>query len=476
MTTLRPLANAACCVFGLPLMVLSAPLAAQTGGLASPVVDSGQDQCYDTQGRSGCPKAGSPLAGQDAAYHGHQAHYQDNGDGTITDLVTGLMWEKGFHRTSWAQAPAQATAQNTGGHNDWRVPTIKELYSLIDFRGRTGTMGPPQAGSFGSSQTRVPSDAKPYIDLSVFSFEYPTESRFIDAQYLSATAYLGRVMNGQAAFFGVNFADGRIKGYPQSGDRGHREWYARYVRGNPTYGHNNFKDQEDGTILDRASGLSWTKGDSGDPAFAQALGNAKYADGRLDWPEALSFCENLTHGGQSDWRLPNAKELQSIVDYGRAPDVTDSAALDPIFSITAIRDPAGKRDWPYVWTSTSHLDGRTPGSYAVYIAFGRAGGYMGQMGQMGGPQMGPGSRPPPPGFGGHPGPGRRPLNGGPQDMGPMAITSTEGKTLMDVHGAGAQRSSPKSGDEASLPKGHGPQGDILRIYNYARCVRGGLKS
>jgi len=42
---------------------------------------------------------------------------------------------------------------------------------------------------------------------------------------------------------------------------------------------------------------------------------------------------------------------------------------------------------------------------------------------------------------------------------------------IDVHGAGAQRSDPKSGDPADWPTGHGPQGDAIRIYNYARLVR-----
>jgi len=44
-------------------------------------------------------------------------------------------------------------------------------------------------------------------------------------------------------------------------------------------------------------------------------------------------------------------------------------------------------------------------------------------------------------------------------------------TLMDVHGAGAQRSDPKVGDPANWPHGHGPQGDVIRIYNYVRLVR-----
>ena len=45
--------------------------------------------------------------------------------------------------------------------------------------------------------------------------------------------------------------------------------------------------------------------------------------------------------------------------------------------------------------------------------------------------------------------------------------------LLDVHGAGAQRSDPKSGDPADWPHGNGPQGDVVRIYNYVHAVRDG---
>ena len=44
---------------------------------------------------------------------------------------------------------------------------------------------------------------------------------------------------------------------------------------------------------------------------------------------------------------------------------------------------------------------------------------------------------------------------------------------MNVHGAGAQRSDPKSGDPGAWKNGNGPQGDEVRIRNYVRCVRGG---
>jgi hypothetical protein len=140
------------------------------------------------------------------------------------------------------------------------------------------------------------------------------------------------------------------------------------------------------------------------------------------WEEALSYSENLELAGYTDWRLPNSKELQSIIDYSRCPDTTDSAAIDPIFQISSITNEGGEKDYPFYWTSTTHIGYPNQGDRAVYIAFGRALGYM---------------------------------NG----------------YWMDVHGAGAQRSDPKTGDPDDYPYGHGPQGDTIRIYNYVRCVR-----
>ncbi len=347
------------------------------------VADTGQTECYD-DGRRGaipCPRQGEPFAGQDAQHKGLAASYKDNNDGTVTDMVTGLMWQKEFSKASFRGAAKAAAASQVGGYDDWRVPTIKELYSLMNFNGQTGT------GNFQSSS--VPSDAIPYLNTQYFSFEYPTNTgRFIDAQYLTGTAYASTVMQGQRAFFGVNFADGRIKGYPQAGNAKRSEYYVRFVRDNPKYGNNNFRKNNQ-TITDLATGLQWMTIDSGHPS----LKNKGYTknNGTLNWKEALQFCENLTYDKQSDWRLPDTKELHTIVDYSRSPDTTNSAAISPIFSITAIKDPAGNKDYPFFWTSTTHRDGRNEGERAVYIAFGEAKGYMPSMGGRGG-GMGPGGR------------------------------------------------------------------------------------
>lgn len=63
-----------------------------------------------------------------------------------------------------------------------------------------------------------------------------------------------------------------------------------------------------------------------------------------DWgtPDALTACNGISAGGFSDWRLPNVKELMSIVDYGRV-----SPAIDPIF------DNCQSYDY---WSGTTYAD------------------------------------------------------------------------------------------------------------------------
>jgi len=60
------------------------------------IVDTGQNTCYDNAEEIAYPDAGEPFYGQDAQYYGTQQSYQDNGDGTITDLNTGLIWQQSF--------------------------------------------------------------------------------------------------------------------------------------------------------------------------------------------------------------------------------------------------------------------------------------------------------------------------------------------------------------------------------------------
>jgi hypothetical protein len=63
--------------------------------------------------------------------------YVDNGDGTVTDRATGLMWQQGGSgdRFDFEEAKNyinQLNKEKFGGYNDWRLPTLEELISLIE--------------------------------------------------------------------------------------------------------------------------------------------------------------------------------------------------------------------------------------------------------------------------------------------------------------------------------------------------------
>jgi len=390
---------------------------AVVAGLSYPIVDTNQSICYNsaTGAETSCTGAG-----HDADYAGNQPDYTLSSDGlTVTDNVTDLVWQQsndinGDGQITAADKLSQSAAVtycqdlSYAGRDDWRLPSIKESYSLILFSGEDPSS---YQGSDTSTLTLF------YDDIFKRAFgDEDAGERIIDGQFASSTIYVSTTMNGNETMFGVNFVDGRIKGYPLN----NKQYYVRCVAGNTDYGINSFVDNADTTITDQTTNLMWQQNDAES----------------TNWENAISQCEAETTAGFEDWRLPNVKELQSIVDYTRAPAPTNgstgSAAIDPIFNSTAITNEAGEVDWSSYWSSTTHVNHTGSGHNATYVSFGRALGNM---------------------------------NG----------------TILDVHGAGAQRSNNKedvSGSGASSATGangvyyyQGPQGDIMRINNKFRCVR-----
>jgi hypothetical protein len=335
--------------------------------------------------------------------------FVDEDKDVVEDLVTGLMWNSNpfkfnKEKKTYQEAMEGLDAFNEkklSGFDDWRIPTIKELYSLADF-----------SGAFGFDAE----ESKPFFDADFFVLPDVPEvfnpgDRFLDTQSVTSTIYCGQTLGGTTTMFGYNFRDAYLKGYPST-----KTFTVFYVRGNKNYGQNMFVDNGDGTISDQATGLMWMKYDTG----MYDLG--PQGNGKMDWKSAMKHCARLHFAGYADWRLPDAKQLQSIVDYDRAPDVTNSPAINPIFDCTPIVNMAGLKDWGYYWTTTPFI-ARNQG---IYVCFGRGIGALGRI-------------------------------------------------AMDVHGAGAQR-----GDDRCLGNGDTvypwiggmhPQGDETRVLNMVRPVR-----
>ena len=258
--------------------------------LASPVPDTGQTKCYDNRSEITCPSPGQDFYGQDGSYDINTQSYTKldaNGNDLpdeatewimIRDNVTGLIWENKTDDNSihdkdnaynWYDAQsvfiATLNSQNFGGHNDWRLPTIKELSTIVD-------------------------SSIPYPGPTINSDYFPNT---VSSYYWSSTTGAYDPSHAWSVIFGVGYIGYHFKSY---------YYYVRAVRGGQCGSFDNFIDNGDGTVTSTDTGLMWQK--------ATALGTPT-------WQQALSYCENLTLAGYNDWRLPNRNELQSLVDYTR---------------------------------------------------------------------------------------------------------------------------------------------------------------
>jgi len=136
---------------------VSDELAACQAAAKGQPLKTGQTNCYDADGAV-ISRAGTGQDGE--RQDGLSPVYVDNGDGTISDMKTGLMWEKlsddgSVHdkdtMDTWDNAFAVHVAglntANFAGHNDWRMPNVTELVSLAKY----GTEFPAVNAAFNTN-------------------------------------------------------------------------------------------------------------------------------------------------------------------------------------------------------------------------------------------------------------------------------------------------------------------------------------
>ena len=329
--------------------------------MATRVLQTGATQCWDTEGREidgresgqdGDIRAGLPFP---------PTRFHDNGDGTVTDTLTELVWLKDadrFGEVEWDQAVKLARNMRDGDGlkdgsraGDWRLANIRELLSLIDYSRADpiindgGAFDNIKSAVYWTSTTMTPSPRLAWmmtlgIGPTVFVLK-DTQARMWPVRGSSRIV----LRTGQEDAYDE---DGRKLSSPNgSGQDGDTK------AGVPLpVGARRFLKQNDGTVLDRLTGLVW-------------LQNAD-AFGFQTWSHALECCRRLESGevGVSDgskagqWRLPNVREIESLVDYGKAPDASGCIPSGHPFQ--------NLRPSSY-WTSTTVASGP---SQAMFIILG----------------------------------------------------------------------------------------------------------
>ena len=199
--------------------------------------------------------------------------YTDNGDGTVTDEVTGLMWQQAVPTATytWAEAVAYcSTTLTLSGYSDWRLPSLVELVSILDLQPTNnidGTYFPlTPTNNFWSSSLVVGSPSQTAWTVSFLI-------GWVNSDSVSYVVHNVRCVRSAAADASA----------PP----------ARYVT-----------DNTSGTVYDTQTKLTWQ----------QTVPTRPYI-----WADAKTYCTGVgTNLGGTGWRLPTIKELVTIVDFSQA--------------------------------------------------------------------------------------------------------------------------------------------------------------
>ena len=205
--------------------------------------------------------------GEDADYNINTPFYQNNGNGTITDTITGLMWQQvdGGEMT-FDKATTYANDLILGGYSDWRMPSILELNSLLNH------------------DKNNPALNTVYFTATAAQYWWSSQKQVNDA----AKAW-------------VTNSGGGVGNHPISetvSAGGTKKFHVRAVRdiSSPTTIATRFLDNKNGTTTDQLTGLIWQQ----------------VPTDSMTWEQALITAEGMSIGSSSLWRMPNIKELQSI--------------------------------------------------------------------------------------------------------------------------------------------------------------------
>ena len=227
--------------------------------------------CWTDAGAGACPRAGDDYYGQDGTYRISVPSYALSQD-SLTDSVTGLVWQQSPETTERTQAEAAAYCSDLSlaGYDDWRLPSRLELVSLLDV-GRTPAL-PPDVPSrpIGAHWSSTPAATTP-------------------GSYFIVNNLYGLWSVAQSS---INAATRCVRGAVLDGS---------------------LQAGAD-TVTDSMTGLEWQR---------SALDATA-----VTWKEALDYCESLSFASRSDWRLPSIKELSTLVDESDdTPPAIDESAL-----------------------------------------------------------------------------------------------------------------------------------------------------
>ena len=292
----------------------------------APVPRTGQTACYAATGSA---VTGCPGTGQDGDTATGVAwpdpRFAENGDLTILDKLTGLVWTQDANPAggakTWQEALDYIKTLNGGNHlgqSDWRLPNVNELESLVNKQPNLADW--LHAQGFRNLQVDYYWTSTTYASLVTCAWSVGLYGGIVAGHDKAGAYYVWPVRQGKAGAVSLP-QTGQTTCYDRSGvavDCAGTGQDGESQAGVP-WPNPRFVENADGTVADRLTGLAWSKEGMVPGPDACLPGKRRSLQGA----SRLVTCLNAkNYLGRKDWRLPNRNELASLVNHGQA----DSAA------------------------------------------------------------------------------------------------------------------------------------------------------
>lgn len=188
----------------------------------------------------------------------------------VSNTTNSMVWQDSesvnFELEDWIHADFYCEELEYAGYDDWRLPSLKELLSIVDVSKR-----PSIKDGFGN----------------VRYSGYWSSTRLFDE-------------SDENDIYFVNFNDGSYKLNDKN-----KKHYVRCVRGEPYNNYDSYsRDSSAEFIKDINLNIDWQD-------------NVDVKSKKMDYSDAKEYCDNLVLGSKCDWRLPTIDELWSIIDFAK---------------------------------------------------------------------------------------------------------------------------------------------------------------
>ncbi len=261
---------------------------------------------------------------------GPSVRFTNNGDGTVTDNMTGLMWSKNINLiagSNLANAVSVTSSMFLGGNDDWRLPNVKEIMNLRSYDNKFIDNLPTYFDGKNESSKWWTSTVNTSVNDIVFCFSDPN--------------YIAWTPSGSNLVWAVREIDPLLPILPKTGSKPQVAGDDGNLQRGVEWPNPRFYKDESGAIVDNMTSLMW---------FEKQYDGSTYG-----YVGLVNYCKNTINKSETvyhgfyDWVIPNVREIETLSNFGEDDILWLKNSPVGLFDVRTDNGVGNPID---IWTST----------------------------------------------------------------------------------------------------------------------------